>query len=659
MLTAPFGADNESMADVGELKIRLTFDTKALRASQKSAESMAKSAGADIGGKVVSSIGGAFAKITKIAAATATAATAAVGGVIAAGGFDRAMNIEQAQFKLQGLGHDAESVSDIMDNALASVKGTAFGLGDAATVAASTVAAGIKPGQELERTLKLVADASAIAGADMTEMGSIFNKVAANGKLSAEEMNQLSDRGIPILQLLADTTGKTTEEVRDLVSTGKIGFAEFQDAIEKGMGGAALTMGQTFSGVIANVKAALSRLGESVAAPFMSSMTPVLGQVIKLIDDIGSGAVNGVEEQAAAIASGISSAVSGLIHNITPILKNIVPVLLTVVKELAKALPGMIAELLPVIIDATVSLITGIVDMVPELIDTIVTALVNSINPIIDGVVKIVIAVAQALPTILPKIVQGVLQIVTMLTQPQNLQMILQAGLTLLLELVKAIPQVIIALAQALPTIIMNIVDFLTNPDNIMMIIQAGVELFMALVQAVPQIMGALFQAFAELFGRLWDRLKTIFGEFAATFGDTIGNIFKNAINGVIGFIENFLNVPIRAINGLVDLVNNLPGVDLGKIPEFSLPRLAQGGYADGATPAIFGEAGKEAVLPLERNTDNWSGLLARTLAEEMEQQELGAGGGVTIEHMDFNIDNELDARDIGRVMMQSIRRAA
>src|SRR5690606_5656008 len=85
-------------------------------------------------------------------------------------GFGRLTAIEEAQAKLTGLGHSAESVRTIMDNALASVKGTAFGLDEAATVAASAVAAGIKPGQDLRRVLGLVADTSSIAGSSMGEM---------------------------------------------------------------------------------------------------------------------------------------------------------------------------------------------------------------------------------------------------------------------------------------------------------------------------------------------------------------------------------------------------------------------------------------------------------------------------------------------------------
>jgi len=75
-------------------------------------------------------------------------ATAVVGGASAAlgtalvSGFQRLNAIDVAKNKLRGLGHDTQAVEAIMKNALASVKGTAFGLGEAATVAAGAVAAG-------------------------------------------------------------------------------------------------------------------------------------------------------------------------------------------------------------------------------------------------------------------------------------------------------------------------------------------------------------------------------------------------------------------------------------------------------------------------------------------------------------------------------------
>jgi tape measure domain-containing protein len=153
----------------------------------------------------------------------------------------------------------------------------------------------------------------------MDEMGAIFNKVASAGKISAEEINQLNERGIPITKLLADTMGVSTEKVKDLVSAGKVGFPEFQTAIEKGMGGAAQAMGGTFEGSIKNVKAALSRMGEGILTPFIKNMTPELGDITSAIDDIAKKLAPTFEEIAKKIdwkslAQSIVNAVTGIIN---------------------------------------------------------------------------------------------------------------------------------------------------------------------------------------------------------------------------------------------------------------------------------------------------------------------------------------------------------
>ncbi len=150
--------------------------------------------------------------------------------------------------------------------------------------------------------MKLVADASAIAGSDLSEMGGIFNKVATAGKISAQEINQLNERGIPITQLLAETMNTSTQEVQKLVSAGKVGFPEFEAAIEKGMGGAALTMGQTFEGASANVQATFSRMGAGILTPFTSALTPALGIIITLIDDITAGTTETLKKRQVGLA---------------------------------------------------------------------------------------------------------------------------------------------------------------------------------------------------------------------------------------------------------------------------------------------------------------------------------------------------------------------
>ena len=152
------------------------------------------------------------------------------------GGFNRALAIDQATAKLTGLGHSTTEVKSIMDNALASVKGTAFGLGDAAGVAASLVASGIAPGKQLESTLRTVADTASIAGISMNDMGAIFGSVAARGKLQGDDMMQLTSRGVPVLQMLSKQLGVSSSDISNMVSKGEIDFATFAAAMEANPG---------------------------------------------------------------------------------------------------------------------------------------------------------------------------------------------------------------------------------------------------------------------------------------------------------------------------------------------------------------------------------------------------------------------------------------
>ena len=246
--------------------------------------------GAATGG-LVDKLGQVSSKAIKWGAMTAGAgaAAAAVGtvGTALTKGFERLDNIDQANAKLTGLGHSAEDISGIMDSAMASVKGTAFGFGEAASLAGQMVASGIKPGEELTQVLTTVADTATIGGRSLEDMGLIFGSVAARGKLQGDDLLQLMAGGIPVLQMLADETGKTAEEVSEMASKGEIDFATFESAMRNHLGGAAQAAGQTFSGSMDNAKAALGRLGASFLEPVFKQAPGIIGGITSKIDEMG------------------------------------------------------------------------------------------------------------------------------------------------------------------------------------------------------------------------------------------------------------------------------------------------------------------------------------------------------------------------------------
>ncbi|NKU16431.1 hypothetical protein GS928_25875 [Rhodococcus hoagii] len=167
-------------------------------------QAQADKAGQGMGSKIAGGLGKTL-KVGVVGAGTAAA------GVLAASitkGLGRLNAIEQAQAKLSGLGNSTQAVGQIMDNALVSVKGTAFGLGDAATVARVGRRRGRQarqgPRADPEAHRRRRDDRGRRNGRD----GAIFNKVAASNKIQGDVIAQLNDQGIPIIQLLGAELGR-------------------------------------------------------------------------------------------------------------------------------------------------------------------------------------------------------------------------------------------------------------------------------------------------------------------------------------------------------------------------------------------------------------------------------------------------------------------
>lgn len=341
--------------------------------------------------------------------------------------------------------------------------------------------------------------------------------------------------------------------------------------------------------------------------------------------------------------------------NLLPVVKTALKGVVRLIKELAPQiiamLPPLFAELLPAVIEATTGLISALVQNFPALLQV----LMDSLPMLIDAVMQIANGIIEALPQLLVIFTQLVLGIAQGLIQPNNLKMILNAGVELLWGLIEAIPQMLDALAVALPDIISSIVTFLLDPENMLKIVEAGVAIFMGLVMAVPKILTSLLSAFAELFRTLWTKLTTMFSEFAGNFGAKIGGVFKNAINHVLAFIENFINAPIDIINGFVDTINSAfgaVGVNIGKIGRVSLGRMASGGI-------VPSTAGGRLILAGEGGQDEWvvpESKMASMIEQINERTNSGVGGGVTINVFGTFATSEAEQRRVAEQIYDKLQ---
>lgn len=161
------------------------------------------------------------------------------------------------------------------------------------------------------------------------------------------------------------------------------------------------------------------------------------------------------------------------------------------------------------------------------------------------------------------------------------------------------------------------------------------------LKQAAKDALSAILGVFStvgtrlkNIFSDAWQKVKDVFSKGGKIFSgikDGIASTFKSIVNTLISGINTIIATPFRSINNMLNSIRSTKvlGIqpfkslwDYNPLSIPQIPKLALGGIVNRpgrGVPAIIGEAGAEAVLPLENNTE-WMDMLAEKI-----------GGNVTI----------------------------
>lgn len=135
---------------------------------------------------------------------------------------------------------------------------------------------------DVANKLKMIGDVSAGANVPIEELSAIFQKATNKGKLQAEELNQFSERGIPILDTLATMYGKTKNEIMDMGSKGQITSDVMNQAFQQmtGEGGLFFNLmekqSQTVGGRLSTLVGKMQTIGIAIG----EKLLPVFGGII-------------------------------------------------------------------------------------------------------------------------------------------------------------------------------------------------------------------------------------------------------------------------------------------------------------------------------------------------------------------------------------------
>lgn len=283
----------------------------------------------------------------------------------------------------------------------------------------------------------------------------------------------------------------------------------------------------------------------------------------------------------------------------------------------------------------------GLIDNFVESLSNVVKNIGPRIKIIAEGIVKLLNSLMPIIAQYLPPLIQTLLP--TVITATIQIAMALINALPMIVGLIgDALIQNAGVIVEALWKMLPVIIGFFLGGPIGAMVGALLLPIIDAMGSALADFCGWIFDNFITpvlgFFGELWKGIQSIFGKVVSFFtgifntiknifvkvGQTVGNIlggaFKGVVNGVLTIAENIINGPIRAINGLISVINAIPGVNIGKLKEFKLPRMATGGIvpsSNGGRLILAGEGGQnEWVVPESKMASLVDQINQRTMTQ-------------------------------------------
>lgn len=293
--------------------------------------------------------------------------------------------------------------------------------------------------------------------------------------------------------------------------------------------------------------------------------------------------VSGVFENIVSVISTVANAIIVPFQNFLAIVSPIFDVLWRIVSGVFILILAVVATAIESIVQPFIWLfqnwqtvwnnICGFVSTIWNIIVGVVTAYINTMNAIISAIVNTIMAVISPIVNWINSV-------------------IIQPIANFFSGLWNGVVQGVTGFVQG----VMNVISPIANWIN-----------------------SNIIQPVSRFFSGLWNGIVQGVSGLAAGI--------KNAFSSIVGIIKAPINAIIGGVNTVIRGLNNIkvpdwvPGLG-GAHPNFpTIPMLAKGGVVDNATMAIIGEAGKEAVMPLENNT-GWITNLANQINERSGSSE-------------------------------------
>lgn len=431
--------------------------------------------------------------------------------------------------------------------------------------------------------------------------------LAWDGKVLVDNLGKATGL-VETFSAIYDHWGEITQGIKEVWN----GIGDVFDSLKSKVAELVASLDPSLADFFSNLGTSLSNLGNwlSEHSDTIADFIIKLGEFLALIKLLSF--IQPVLDMAFAIGALVASISLALSFDIVPWLNMI----------LAGTSLGTVAATIGLVAAAIVALGVALAELwatdtdfrasVSEGWTTLVDTLKNLWNNILKPVLDVVWALIQNLwsNVILP-VVSGITQILMELWTG-ILAPILNFIIDYIGPTVKTVASTVIDAVNHIFTAVKGIID--------------GIMQFLrGLVQFISGIVTGDISKILEGLRNIVEGILKAIGNVVSGVVNTIIGVVNSAIANVWGTLVGFVNEVLSVVNKIGGLFGASWSFSISatppKIPYMPAAFMATGGYVQGPTTALIGEAGREAVLPLDQNT-GWADIVADKITSAMGMAE-------------------------------------
>jgi tape measure domain-containing protein len=511
--------------------------------------SEASAAGSAAGAEASSGFGSSFLPGLAGIAKLGGAALVGLGAAAAGYGLKIASENEQAQISFETMLGSGEKAQVFLDQLHDFAAKTPFEFPELQKASSSLIAAGFATEKiiPIMTTLGNVTSGVGTGSEGVRRATIALQQMSAAGKITAQDLNQLRDAGVPVMELLSAATGKTKEEVAALASSGGLGRKEMEalfKALESGKGlerfnGLMEKQSQSLKGLLSTFKDVLGQGLGAVMKPVipvlktaLADMAKILEPILKTVGPMLAGFVTKLVETFARLApvfapmlEAFMAVANAMLDVVLPVFEAVAPVLTEVVDIFSGALIMALQGIAPVVLDL-VKAFLPLVPVLAKLTGTMFVIFITLVGGLVKALTPLVAIIAQGLADSLTQLTPLWLDLATALLPlfPMLTELFKALGPLLTLFLTFQ-TRLFLRFGPALVPIVTKLVDM----ANVLM-----VKIIPALERALGWVT-RFFDAILNDDPKSMENLGTEIGAFVQEAADKIGPYFRAGLDILFG----------------------------------------------------------------------------------------------------------------------------